>query len=136
MEDIVRVGIISTVNPAMGTAQVYYPDRDSTTEQMHLFAFRSEFCLPDRGDQVVVLHLSNDTSSGVILGRFWGEADPPPAGVKYRMDFDVATYEALANDVFTIHASEISLQGDAGNMSLSELIDLKRRVEELERRAG
>lgn len=135
MEDIVRVGFISTVSPEKGTAQVYYPDRGSTTGQLQLFAFRSEFSPPEVGDQVVVAHLSNDTSSGVILGRFWGEGDPPP-GADYRKGFGVGAYEERKGDTFTVHCGEIRLDGDGGSITLSELVSLRERVEALERGNG
>ena len=61
MEDVIRIGTISTVDVAQGTAQVYYQDRDSTTGQLHLFAFRAEFAPPAVGDQVIVLHLPGNT---------------------------------------------------------------------------
>lgn len=134
MEDVIRVGIISAVNLKTGTAQVHYPDRDCTTEQLHLFAFRAEFAPPVPGDQVVVLHLSNDTSSGVILGRFWGEGDLPPEGVEYRKDIGADVFQMLANGVYSIHGPELRLEGAAGTMTLSELIGLRQRVEALERR--
>ncbi|MEW4411523.1 hypothetical protein [Clostridium sp. AN503] len=134
--DIVRVGIISTVNLEQGTAQVYYPDRGSTTGQLQLFAFRAEFSPPAVGDQVVVLHLSNDSSSGIVMGRFWGEADLPPGGVDYRKNFGADAYEALENGVYTVRAPDIQMCGSAGSISLAELVDLKRRVEVLERDGG
>lgn len=136
MEDIVRVGIVSAVDLRTGTAQVYYPDRMSTTGYLHLFAFRAEFVPPNVGDQVVVVHLSNDTSSGVILGRFWGEADLPPTKMEYRKDYGADAYEALANGTYMLRAPEISLTGTAGSITLSELIKLRERVEAIEEREG
>ena len=38
MEDVIRIGTISTVDVAQGTAQVYYQDRDSTTGQLHFWS--------------------------------------------------------------------------------------------------
>ena len=70
MEDVIRIGTISTVDADHGMAQVYYQDRDSTTGQLHLFAYRAEFAPPAVGDQVIVLHLPGNTCNGVILGRF------------------------------------------------------------------
>lgn len=135
MEDIVRIGFVSAVDPGNGTARVHYPDRGSTTGPLQLFAFGSEFSPPEVGDQVVVFHLSNDTSSGVIMGRFWGEGDLPP-GADYRKGFGGGSYEERKGSVFTVHSGEIRLDGDGGSMSLSELISLRERVEALERRDG
>ncbi|MDM8298056.1 phage baseplate assembly protein V [Enterocloster aldenensis] len=131
MEDVIRVGLISTVDKEHGTAQVYYPDRGSVTGQLHLFAFRAEFNPPEVGDQVVVVHLSNDTSTGVILGRFWGDADPPPS-VDYQKEMAPGISGRVQGAVYTLTAPEIILSGSAGSMSLSELVSLRQRVERLE----
>ena len=134
MHDTIRIGIISTLDKAKGTAQVYYQDTDNTTAALHLFAFSAEFSPPAIGDQVIVLHLPNDTSSGVILGRFWSEADPPPADVDYKREMGGGAYELLRGGEYTVCSQEIRLSGNAGEMTLSELINLKRRVEALERK--
>lgn len=135
MEDVIRVGLISTVDKEHGTAQVYYPDRGSVTGQLHLFAFRAEFNPPEVGDQVVVVHLSNDTSTGVILGRFWGDADPPPS-VDYQKEMASGISAHVQGAVYTLTAPEIILSCSAGSMSLAEMIDLKERVERLEEGDG
>lgn len=132
MNDVIRIGFISTVDRIHGTAQVYYPDLGSTTEQLHLFAFQKEFAVPEIGAQVVVLHLPNDTSSGVILGRFWGEADPPPADVLYQRTLAAQTVETVHDAGYCLSAPEITWSGNAGSITLAELIELQKRVAALE----
>lgn len=134
MNDVIRIGFISTVDRIHGTAQVYYPDLGSTTEQLHLFAFQKEFALPEIGAQVVVLHLPNDTSSGVILGRFWGEADPPPADVLYQRTLATHVTESVDVSGYHLSAPEMTWSGNAGSITLSELIALQERVSALEER--
>lgn len=133
MNDVIRIGRISSVNPTSGMARVYYPDRDSTTSELSLFGFHREFKLPKVNDQVVVLHLPNDTSSGIILGNFWNEADSPPEQVQYKKDFENGTYEMLKDGNYIIHSSQIILEGESESISLTDLIDMKRRLERLER---
>lgn len=135
MNDIARVGVVSSVDAKSGTAQIYYQDRDSTTGKLHQLAFGGEYTPLVAGQQVIVLHLSNDTSSGVILGRFWGESDPPEAEVDYRKNIGVETYIQLKNAVYTINSPEIQLIGKTGSMTLTEIIALERRVEALEKRS-
>ena len=132
MEDVIRIGTISTVDVAQGTAQVYYQDRDSTTGQLHLFAFRAEFAPPAVGDQVIVLHLPGNTSNGVILGRFWSEADPPPAGVKYRKELIPGITERVQEAEYKLTAPGITFQSGAGSITVAELIELRSKVKELE----
>lgn len=114
-------------------ARVYYPDRDSTTSELALFGFHREFMLPKVNDQVVVLHLPNDTSSGIILGNFWNETDKPLEQVNYRKDIENGTYEMFKDGNYIIHSSQIILEGERESITLTELIDMKRRLELLER---
>lgn len=133
MNDVVRVGRISSVNQENGMVRVYYPDRDSTTSELGMFYFLGEYKPPRVNDQVIVLHLSNDTSSGVVLGGFWNEVKKAPREMTYKKEMDSNSYESLQNGTFTLHSQEISLEGEKGAISLTEILDLKARLESLER---
>ncbi|MBE5974359.1 MAG: phage baseplate protein [Paenibacillaceae bacterium] len=133
MNDVVRVGRISSVNQENGMVRVYYPDRDSTTSELGMFCFLGEYKPPRVNDQVIVLHLSNDTSSGVVLGGFWNEVRKAPREMTYKKEMDSNSYESLQNGTFTLHSQEISLEGEKGAISLTEILDLKARLERLER---
>ena len=91
MQDIARVGVVSSIEED-GGIRIYYQDRDQTTAPMQLFAGRGEYAPPKIGDQVVVLHLSNDTSSGVVLGSFWSQEDALPKETLYRKDLGEGAY--------------------------------------------
>lgn len=132
LEDIVRVGMVSSVENGM--VRVYYPDREETTAGLHLFAGNGEYSLPQVNDQVVVIHLSNDTSTAVVLGGFWSEADPVPEGVEFYKKIGKDAFLSFQNDCCTIHAPEIRLEGASGSITLTEIIGLKERVERLEER--
>lgn len=134
MKDVIRVGRISSINPEKGLVRVYYPDKDSTTSELPLFHFHWEFKLPKVNDQVIVLHLSNDTSSGVVLGGFWNDIDQPPKQTEYRKDMESNSYEMLQKGNFIIHSPQISLESEAGTVTLSEILEMKSRLEVLERR--
>lgn len=132
MKDVIRVGRISSINPEKGLVRVYYPDKDSTTSELPLFHFHREFKLPKVDDQVMVLHLSNDTSSGVVLGGFWNDIDQPPMEAEYRKDLEGDSYEMLQKGNFIIHSPQISLEGEAGIVTLSEILKMLIKLEELE----
>lgn len=69
MEDVIRVGFVSSINPNAGTVQVTYQDRDRmVTGDMPVLEFGGEYALPAVNDMVIVTHLSNDPASGVVLG--------------------------------------------------------------------
>ena len=132
MEDVIRIGTISTVDADHGMAQVYYQDRDSTTGQLHLFAYRAEFAPPAVGDQVIVLHLPGNTCNGVILGRFWSEADPPPVGENYQKELIPGITESVQGAEYKLTAPGITFQSRAGSITVAELIALRSKVEALE----
>ena len=68
MEDVIRIGFVSSRNPDAGTLQVTYQDRDRmVTGDLPVLAFGGEYTLPQVNDMVLVAHLSNDLSSGVVL---------------------------------------------------------------------
>ena len=134
MKDVVRVGLISSINQENGMVRVYYPDRDSTTSELGMFYFLGEYKTPKVNDQVIVLHLSNDTSSGVVLGGFWNEVRKPPSKTVYKKEMGESSFESLQAGNLTIHSPEISLAGETGKITLTELLDMKNRLETLERR--
>lgn len=134
MNDVIRIGRISSVNPINGMARVYYPDRDSTTSELSLFGFHKEYKLPQINDQVVVLHMPNDTSSGIILGGFWNETDRPPEQTDYKKDLGNEVYEMLKGENYIIHSPQITFESKTDAISISDLLDMKKRLEALERR--
>ena len=134
MQDVSRVGYISTVNPDAGMAKVQYPETGNTTSDLPIYKFGDEYRMPEIGDQVIVIHLSNDSSSGIILGKFWDETDPPKEKEGYRKGFYGRAFEKVQDNIYTLHADEIILEGSAGSISLSKIIALEKRIEALERR--
>lgn len=134
MQDVIRNGIISSVNSQNGTARVYYPERGSTTADFPLFAFWGEYKMPEIGEQVVVLHLSNDTSSGVILGKFWDDKNKPPEGLTYKRVMGDGAFEQFSGEQVLLRGPEIRFEHSGGSITLSELLALRGRVEALERR--
>ena len=97
---MIRIGQISKIDLDNGMAQVTYEDQDDNTTEMlpilqpylrgaihdtrpatHPISAdhfeKMGFEAPQVGDFVVVAHTDNDPSSGVILGRYYNEANPP-----------------------------------------------------------
>lgn len=134
MQDIVRVGLISSVNREAGTARVYYPDREATTAELPLFSGWGETAFPEPGEQVAVIHLSNDTSSGVILGRFYDETALPQADIDYLKQLGKKAYMKDQEGQLVLHAENLALEDANGRITLSEILSLKERVEALEQR--
>ena len=131
MGDSVRIGTISSLE-ANGYVRVNYQDRDETTAPLHLFAGNGEYSRPNVGAQVLVLHASNDSSTAVVMGNFWGTADPPPQGAEYQKQINQQIYTATQGGTYIIHASDIRFEGSAGTITLSEIIGMKERIQKLE----
>lgn len=88
MSDIIRVGYISAINYADGTAQVVYKDRDNAVSPFMPF-FSNEFDIPPIETLVYVIHLENGSTRGVILPPPYADGNRPPEGVSgiWRKDF-------------------------------------------------
>lgn len=130
MEDVTRVGFVSSVNAAAGTVQVTYQDRERmVTGDMPVLTFGGEYDLPEVNDMVIVAHLSNDLSSGVVLGRFWNAERHPERSEWYkRIAADIILKKA--GNILEIQAPEVRLTGAGGGITLSEIIEKLQNLEE------
>jgi len=114
-ERLIRIGRVSSVNAAKGMVSVTYPDLDnSVTGEFPVFSFTDEYKMPSVGAEVLVLHLSNGQSAGIVLGRYWNGSNTPPVSSGFRKEMGDAFGEAYlqyADGVLTIHADKIVLDG-------------------------
>lgn len=79
----VRLGLVSSVNYKTGMIKVTYPEYDnSVTDSFPCFAFGDEYKMPGIGEEVLVLHLSNGSEAGVVMGKYWNVDNRPPAAGK------------------------------------------------------
>ncbi len=74
----IRVGRISSVNYDSGMARVTYRDKgDSVTSEFSLITNNDEYRMPEVGQSVLVSHLSNGSSRGVVIGTLWNKKHIP-----------------------------------------------------------
>lgn len=79
MVNEIRVGKVSSIDYAAGLVRVAYHDKDdSVTQPIPMLS--NEYNMPQVGDQVLVLHLSNGAEAGLVLGRYWNGKNKPPEG--------------------------------------------------------
>ena len=133
----IRVGNVSSVNYAAGTVRIVYPDKsEKGTAELPVFCGTGEYQMPKVDDQVLVLHLSNDSSMGIVMGSFWSESFLPPQsgpGMFYkRLSDDGAAFLQQLGGVLTLCDREISLQGSAGTITLTQLLEMKKKLDALE----
>lgn len=80
MEDIIRIGKVSTINYEAGTASVVYTDRNNEASPSFPF-FSMAYEMPKVDDMVVVIMLPNSTTKGFIIGvPFSGKKIPKESG--------------------------------------------------------
>lgn len=136
----IRIGRVSSIDYQNGMIRATYMDMDDdVTVDFPVFSFTDEYKMPEVGDEVAVLHLSNGTTAGVVLGRYWNKDNKPAKYGKGVFRKELAhepgeAYIQYTTDSKTIdlYAREIKFIVDAGSITVSELIELKNRVERLE----
>lgn len=139
-EKLIRIGKVSSVDYGSGMIKVTYPDLDNAvTDSLPVLSLNGEYKMPGVGKEVLVVHLSNGCTAGVVLGPYWNTASQPPESGKglYRKDFGVSTGEAYmryAAGELLLHAASITLSGNAGSATLAGILNLFDRVDRLEGR--
>lgn len=129
MGNEIRLGKVSAIDYAAGMARVVYHEKDDSVTRLIPF-ISDEYSMPEIGDQVLVLHLSNGTEAGVILGRPWSGRNVPPEGEKglYRKDLARAPGEAMIryqDGTMTIKAANVVVDGNltvTGSLSVTGTI--------------
>ena len=140
--DSIRIGRVSSVNSAAGTIQVLYTDRSaSVTSDIPYFSFNDEYKMPKKEQMVLVLHLANGSSAGVVLGKFWNDINKPAETGEnlFRKELGSKAGEAyiraLNGDVEIFGALSLKLTGGE-SITVSELIkkldDYGKRIANLE----
>ena len=90
LKSIIRIGEVSSVDAAKGTARVVFDDFDSIVSYdlqvicRNTFANR-DYAMPDIGEDVICIFLPTGTEAGFILGSVYaGEITPPESTINRR----------------------------------------------------
>jgi len=130
LSDIIRVGEVTSVNPATMTARVTFDDDDGVTSfdlpilQRNTIKNRDHCCV-DVGEDVLCLFLPTGIEEGFILGSFYaGEVMPPSNSRDVRMVefsdgtkffYDRSTHKLTGNvkgDVMLTVSGTVSVQAE------------------------
>ena len=125
MHDVIRVGIISSVDYEKGFVQVTYPDRENAVSGK-LPYFSHFYQMPEVGDKVVVLYLTNGNHEGFVLGKYYHENNLPIKSGKgllhkplHKNGAEIAYQEQ--DDDFAFKAGTIKVEGSTINVNGSEI---------------
>ena len=121
----IRIGTVGTVNYQKAMVSVVYTDmNDLATAELPYFSFTGEYKMPKVGEQVLVLHLSNGESFGVVLGGFFSDEDLP---------------KESGEDLFYKQLTDsITIKAKGGTLELGgvDIKALEQRVTDLEARVA
>lgn len=109
LKSIIRIGEVSSVDAAKGTARVVFDDFDSIVSFdlqvicRNTFANR-DYAMPDVGEDVICIFLPTGTEAGFILGSVYaGEITPPENTINRRCvefsDGSKFTYDRAAHEL-------------------------------------
>lgn len=120
LSDIIRVGEVTSVNPADMTARVTFDDDDGVTSfdlpilQRNTLKNRDHCCV-DVGEDVLCVFLPTGIEEGFILGSFYAEEVMPPSDSR-----DVRMVEFSDGTKLSYDRSSHKLTGDVkGDVALT-----------------
>lgn len=114
---IVRIGKVSKINYEKGMIRVTYPDLDdSVTAEFPVFSFTDEYKMPKIGQEVLVLHLSNGQSAGILMGRYWNRTNVPPDYGQGRNVFNKEIDEEFGKVRITYKDKKLTLYDESGDV--------------------
>lgn len=127
-EKYIRIGKVSSVDNEKGMISVTYPDLDdSVTDDLPVFSMTDEYKMPPIGAEVLVLHLSNGCTAGVVMGRYWNEANMPPISGQnvFRKELGGSFGEAYIQYA----NGDITLKDKKGSSTLASILNRLKNLE-------
>ena len=124
MSDLIRVGCVSKINYEEGTIEVTFPDRDDA------------YKMPDIGQDVLVLHLSNGSALGIVLGPYWNKDNKPAASGKdvYRKEMAQKpgkAYTQYKDGTVELRGPAVRLTCSSGSITVAQLLAMKSKADSL-----
>lgn len=115
----IRTGKVSSIDYKTGMMKVVYYDKGKAVTSNFPYAnFNNEYNMPPVGSQVLVAHLSNGSSRGVVLGNMWNEKNIPSESGKelYRKELSKTRGAAIiryddSSGEYLVKAGNIQING-------------------------
>lgn len=98
IKNMVRVGRVSSINPATGTARVAFEPQGVVSYDLQILVPQTmknkDYYMPDIGEHVVCLFLPTGNQEGFIMGAVYSNEDKPPVSSpdKRRVEFEDGTW--------------------------------------------
>lgn len=119
VQRLVRIGKVSKINYKTGMIKVTYPELDdSVTAEFPVFSFNDEYKMPKTGQEVLVLHLSNGQSAGILLGKYWNKANLPPRYGQGKNVFNKEIDEESGKVYINYKDRTLTVYDEAGDVNL------------------
>lgn len=143
LQNIIRVGIVSSHNPENATVKVIFPDKDNTVSYdlsvlMAQTEKNKDYFIPDIGEQVLCLFLPNGIEEGFVIGSIYSNKNKPPVtdANKRHIKFEDGTWVeydrgnstltvSAVGDIKIISATNINIEGNVsvdGNITATGTI--------------
>ena len=134
--DFIRIGEVTSIDPAKHTARVTFDDDDGVTSAelpviIPNTIANSDYAMPDIGQDALCVFLSTGKEQGFILGSFYaGEVAPPASSADVRkvkfsdgtvIEYDRAAHKLTADvkgDVEVTATGKVDVTA-SGNITLS-----------------
>lgn len=117
VENMIRVGVVSSITPDKGTARVAFSDRNNlVSHELPILVKQTlavkDYYIPDVGEHVVCVFLPNGVEAGFILGAFYSDSDTTPVAAqkKRHITFDDGTVIEYDRESHTLL---VDVKGDA-----------------------
>ncbi|MGJ0848255.1 phage baseplate assembly protein V [Tissierella praeacuta] len=130
LNNLIRIGTISSINPNEAKARVMFEDRDNLVSKEFSLLFNrtigiQDYVIPMVGEQVVCLLLPNGLEEGYILGSFYTKKNTPPANdenkrlIKFEdgtlIEYDKGQITINgAKDINIVSAKVVNISGSEG----------------------
>lgn len=114
--NLIRVGVINSVNSNKGTVDVLFEDKDNQIiSDIPLLAF--EYDIPNIGEQALCIFLGNDIGQGFCLKTFYSDVHSPPVNDKniFRKQFSDGTfieYKKNSKELMIASDKPVTIKGD------------------------
>lgn len=145
LKSIIRIGEVSSVDAAKGTARVVFDDFDGIVSydlqviSRNTFANR-DYAMPDIGEDVICIFLPTGTEAGFILGSVYaGEITPPENTINRRcVEFSDGAkfmYDRAAH-VFTANVGDTSITVNQNGVDVQSNNTIHAKVGQTEATVG